>query len=214
MPTPSKGYFLSDGTRVPGTTTIIGFRKEVGGLMHWAWNVGKQGLDYREQRDQAANLGTIVHDMAERYVHGDDPWKDVPSRLHTAVEDGFEAFLEWWKGLNLKVYESEAQLVSEQYHFGGTPDLIATDPSGRLHMVDYKTGGVYYDAIIQVAAYTQLWNENRDRKINGRYHIIRFGRGTGDFVHRSLKDIEDGWNAFVHMRAIYEICKDLQKRVK
>ena len=36
MSRPAAGYRLSDGTKVPGVTTIIGARKETGGLLWWA----------------------------------------------------------------------------------------------------------------------------------------------------------------------------------
>ncbi len=36
MGRPKAGYRLSDGTKVPGVTTIIGGRKQTGGLMWWA----------------------------------------------------------------------------------------------------------------------------------------------------------------------------------
>jgi len=70
MPTPKKGYFLKDGTNVPGTTTIIGRFKESGGLIQWAYNRGKEGLKLYESRDKAAELGTIVHSMVEEYIKG------------------------------------------------------------------------------------------------------------------------------------------------
>lgn len=70
MPTPTKGYFLKSGERIPGTTTIIGRFKDSAGLIPWAW---KRGRDFPDEplygtRDKAAELGTIVHDMAEAYI--------------------------------------------------------------------------------------------------------------------------------------------------
>jgi hypothetical protein len=74
MPTPRKGYFTASGERVPGVTTIIGRFKESGALIQWAYNRGKEGLELYESRDKAAELGTIVHEMVEAYIKGDDPW--------------------------------------------------------------------------------------------------------------------------------------------
>jgi hypothetical protein len=72
MPSPPKGYYLKDGkTRVPGVTTIIGKFKESGGLVHWAWDLGMQGIDYRKARDDAANVGTIAHGMVEQWIKGE-----------------------------------------------------------------------------------------------------------------------------------------------
>ena len=38
-----KEYLLPDGTRVSGVTTILGRFKESGGLLQWAFQVGKSG---------------------------------------------------------------------------------------------------------------------------------------------------------------------------
>ena len=67
-PHPASGYRLKDGTKVPGTTGIIGRFKESGALIYWAYKRGKDGLELYESRDRAATLGTIVHEMAERYI--------------------------------------------------------------------------------------------------------------------------------------------------
>jgi len=73
MARPKAGYFLKDGNRVPGTTTITGRFKESGGLVYWAWDLGKKGIDYREARDTAASAGTLVHAMVEAHAAGEDP---------------------------------------------------------------------------------------------------------------------------------------------
>ena len=58
MPTPRNGYYLKDGTRVPGTTTVIGRFKESGALLRWAFQQGKDGKnDLYEDRDKAASFG-------------------------------------------------------------------------------------------------------------------------------------------------------------
>ena len=48
-------YKTQDGVRVPSVTTVISRFKEAGALMYWAWNEGKEGRDYRETRDAAAD---------------------------------------------------------------------------------------------------------------------------------------------------------------
>ena len=65
---PTFDYKDSKGTRLPGTTTIINRFKESGGLIHWAWTVGRDGGDYRKARDKAADAGTIAHDMIEQFI--------------------------------------------------------------------------------------------------------------------------------------------------
>jgi len=77
MPHPTSGYKLQDGTKVPGVTSVIGRFKESGGLIQWAYNRGKEGLELYDSRDKAAELGTIVHEMVQAWLKGDDPWNVV-----------------------------------------------------------------------------------------------------------------------------------------
>lgn len=60
--------YLIDGKRVPSVTTVISRFKESGALMYWCWDQGRQGLDYRQTRDAAADAGTIAHAMVEAFI--------------------------------------------------------------------------------------------------------------------------------------------------
>ena len=62
---PTQPYFNKAGQRLPSVTTIISRFKESGGLIHWAWNLGREGQDYRQVRDEAADAGTLAHAMIE-----------------------------------------------------------------------------------------------------------------------------------------------------
>src|SRR5215813_3071514 len=59
-----------DGVRVPGVTTVIstslGWNK--GALMHWAWSEGKEGRNYRDTQQSAADAGTLAHAMVEARI--------------------------------------------------------------------------------------------------------------------------------------------------
>lgn len=67
-------YKDRSGKRVPSVTTILSRFKESGGLLHWAWNLGIEGKDYRAERDKAADSGTLVHEMIDRHFSGKDPF--------------------------------------------------------------------------------------------------------------------------------------------
>src|SRR5216683_7786479 len=71
MPTPKAGYFLKDGSKVPGTTTIIGRFKDSGGLMFWAFEQGKSGkARLYDDAEKAADIGTCAHAMVEARIKG------------------------------------------------------------------------------------------------------------------------------------------------
>ena len=217
MPTPKAGYFLKDGTRVPGTTTVIGRFKESGALIAWAYKRGKDGLDLYDSRDKAAELGTFVHDMVERYVSKDDPHKGIDTfsdEDKKSILSAFGAFEEWFESNKFEVVGQEMQLVSEVHRFGGTPDAIARDSKGRLVLLDWKTSdGVYSDHLVQLGAYRILWNEcNPDNPLTGGSHLCRFAKAHGDFAHHYFPDLSDAERQFILFREAYDLDKSLKKR--
>lgn len=220
MPTPRKGYFLRDGSRVPGTTTIIGRWKESGGLLQWAFKQGRDGAaSLYEERDKAADAGTLAHLMVEHHIKG-EPDEAVaalsqghPPEIANKALDAYAAFLTWERHTRLRVVEQEMQLVSEQYRYGGTPDAIGLI-NNQLCLLDWKTSNsVYQDYLIQLAAYRHLWEENYpDRPLTGGFHLCRFAKEHGDFSHHYYPNLDEAWRAFVLMRELYDIDLTLKKR--
>lgn len=219
MPHPKQGYSLANGTKVPGTTTIIGRFKESGALIAWAYKRGKDGHELYDSRDKAAEIGTVVHEMVERFIALEDP-RAAMEGLKTdedrkSAVSAFNAFDEWFEMNQLKVVAQEVQLVSETYRFGGTPDAIAEDSKGRLVLLDWKTSdGVYMDHLCQLGAYRILWNENNpDNQLTGGSHLCRFAKTHGDFAHHFYPNLDDAEKAFLLMRQLYDLDKTLKKRV-
>jgi hypothetical protein len=218
VPTAKDGYFLKNGERVPGVTTILGRWKESGGLIRWAYQRGKDGLELYESRDKAAELGTIVHEMAEAFINGKDPSLSIPGTLvnddRHAVFSAFTAFQEWWESNKFVLVEQETQMVSEVYKFGGTFDLVARDFKDRLCIVDFKTSdGIYQEYLAQIAAYRLLWNENRpDMPLTGGSHLCRFSKSNADFTHHAFPDLSDAERMFILLREAYDLDKALKKR--
>lgn len=217
MPTPRAGYFIQDGTRVPSVTTITGRFKEAGGLIHWAWSLGRDGKDYREERDKAADVGTMIHEQADAAIHK----REIPScpaeftdAQREQVRRGFEAFWSWYQNTVTEIDWTERQLVSEAYRFGGTPDAYGRDKSGRGCIFDWKSGGIYQDALIQVGGGYGLLCEEHGFPVDGGFHIVRFAKDTGDFVHRYYPELDAARQQFILLREAYEIDKQLAKRAK
>jgi len=210
---PTFQYKTKDGQRVPGTTTIISRFKDSGGLIHWAWDCGMKGLDYRKERDTAASIGTIAHEMVESYIRAVefDKNKFDPDLVKKANKS-FGAFLRWADSSNLQPTETEVSLVSEKYKYGGTLDAILVN--GQLALGDWKTSNsVYQDYLIQLAAYGNLWNENRERQIEDGFHLIRFDKQYGDFHHHWFRELDEAWEQFTLFRRAYDLDKILKKRV-
>ena len=218
MPTPRKGYFTKDGTKVPGTTTIIGRFKESGALIAWAYKRGKDGFELYDSRDKAAEVGTVIHDAIERYNKNED-WKIALASLTkkediAAAESGFFAFLDWLSTSRMEVIYQEMHLVSELHKYGGTPDAIMRGPDGKLSLGDWKSGrGVWADHLVQLGAYRILWNENHPNEpLTGGSHLCRFDKEHGDFAHHYYPNLDKEEEAFLLMRPLYDKMARIKKR--
>lgn len=223
MPHPKGGYRLANGERCPGVTTVIGRFKEARGLMYWAWDQGRNGFDFREVRDSAAEAGTVAHSLVEYHITGKSDKeitelieKDrIAPEILEKAKNAYDNYLNWERMTKLKVVETEMSLVSETYKYGGTYDGVAVvDVGGERSLADWKTGGIYTEALIQCAAYKNLWEEhNPDKPITGGVHIVSFSREAGDFTHRYFDDLSEAWRQFVLLREAYDIDKRLKKRL-
>lgn len=210
---PSGGYYLGK-KRVPSVTTILGRFKESGGLIHWAWDLGMQGKDYRSERDNSASAGTMAHAAVEAWIKGKPFHFDGPNEIVDRALMSFSAFKKWASQTHLRVTHTEIPLVSDKYEFGGTFDAILVDE--QRAMGDWKTSNaVYPEYLMQLAAYGKLWEEHYpDEPITGGNHLIRFDKKYGDFRHSWWGELGAAWRAFLLLRELYELDKELKERVK
>lgn len=212
MATKTGGYHIKDGTRVPSVTTVIGKFKDSGGLVHWAWKLGTEGKDYRVVRDNAAFAGTMAHEAVEAWIHKTNFAFQGEPDICKKAKQAFEAFLDWANQTKLEVTHTEMALVSEAHKYAGTFDAVAM--LGKRAMLDWKSSArIYPEYLVQVAAYGQLWDENfPNDPITGGFDLLRFDKEFGDFHHHHWNELDQAWQAFLHLRALFEIEKELKKR--
>lgn len=155
-------YFLRDGHRVIGASTIAKIGDDPGGLIHWAWKKGRDGEDYRLSRDAAADAGTVCHALIEAYLVGDElELSDFTEEAIQEARVGFEEFRKWWEEERMVFMYSELQLVSHDHGYGGTLDIVGRDPEKRVCLLDIKhTNAVRESHARQLAGYEHLYNEN------------------------------------------------------
>lgn len=209
-------YKLSDGTRVSGVTTILGRFKESGGLLQWAFQVGKSGAaKLYDSRDEAATAGKLVHDWVEADILG-LPAPEIPDDFRQRCDSAYGAWSEWFHGSRFEIVATEVPIVSELHGFGGTIDAIAKDRHGRLCLLDWKTSNaVYSDYALQLAAYKLLWEESTpDQPITGGFHLARFAKEHGDFEHRWWPELSEAEDMFLLLVKAYDLDKKLRKRIK
>lgn len=183
-------FYVWGGERYPSVTTILSNGVPKPFLVNWAKKVTAEyavenidllnqlisrdqkgaidwlkGAAYR-QRDEAAAIGSLLHDYAEELSMGKQPVldDDLPPIVYR-MADNFLNFLEVVEPTFTAV---EAVVFSEQYGYAGTLDsLITVEPGSPIAnslgwtedrpmnlMCDIKTGkGVYPEVGLQLAAY-------------------------------------------------------------
>lgn len=214
---PTRGYRLADGTKVPSVTTITGRFKESGGLIHWAWQMGMDGKDYKKESGDAAAAGTLAHDLIEGDILEREPRLPTAYDLKLSDEDyalalerarmAYGAYRTWRKSVTINIIATELPLVSERHRFGGTVDGVARIDDG-FAIIDWKSSNrIYGDYIVQVSAYRALWEEHRPDAPVKALHLLRVGKEFGDFHHHSwpMTVLDAGWKAFQLQRELYEL---------
>ena len=204
-------YKLKNGKKVPGVTTIISILAKPA-LIHWAWDLGTKGVDYRKFRDDKADIGSLAHYLIMCYLKKETPdTSDYSKKQIDQAENCIISFFEWEKMHSFEPILIESPLVSEKYKFGGTPDLLAKI-NGEYCLIDFKTGkGIYVnDMFPQLAAYSHLLQENNYKITNSR--ILRIGREESEgFEERLIQDIEPYWEIFKNCLSIYNIRRRLKE---
>jgi hypothetical protein len=199
MPHPRHGYRLASGRRVKGATYFTGRYQDGGsGLDNWKKKLWLEGLDPTEERDKAATVGTTVHAYIETRVNG-QKFSFGDFSLNDFQRAQVQRCIDCWEReqplARLEVVEQEVQLVSEQHRYGGTMDTVARDSEKRLWLVDYKTAtslGIYARHKLQLRAYGELWNENREEQVFG-YCLLVLDKVNGGIAKHALFH-DDPWS--------------------
>lgn len=222
-------YTRPDGVACVRTTSVLSavHMGSIEGLLHWANRLGLEGKNHREERDKAADAGTVAHQLIENHIRGhslDEVLKGKSESVAEKAWSGYEAYVSWQKQSKLDIIHAERQMAGptfpsadtydEQLWYGGTADGICR--SGNEHfLLDFKTSNAFHTQyLLQVAAYGKLttWCVPEIKKISG-FHVLRLGKDEADFHHAFFRDLDMAWDAFVMCRQLYDMEKKLKKRL-
>lgn len=234
--TPGNHRYTLDGKWCPGVTTVLGCLDKPA-IPRWA---AKQVAEYVaanpdavetlrslgdtsmvkalaeipwKRRDDAADRGTTIHDIAERLLLGEEV--DVPDELVGVAESLLRFFDDW----RIEPILLEQAVASRTHRYAGTLDLIAryrrpdTAAEG-VAILDYKSGKtIYPEAAMQLAAYAGAEFYGLD----GDEHPIpavdaAFGvqpRSDGYDVHE-LRHGPDVFAEFIAIRNTYDVVKRMR----
>ena len=163
----NKVYINADGKRVMRVTEVIR-RLSKDQIAFWANMLGFKGISYKKELDRTANIGSLAHDVIEKFV---DPKKlaivDYDTYGITDPQDIIEAnrcmesLIKWYKGVKskFKVLHTEFTVVGET--LGGTIDCIIEDwdHKDKVIFVDWKSSGFYLTQFLQLAGYVMIYEE-------------------------------------------------------
>lgn len=210
-------YRTKAGVKVPGVTSILSRVKDSGGLIHWAWQQGIDGKDYRQTRDEAGDVGHLSHDWVDCTIRG-QPLAEPPHGMSDEdigkAQKALDSFKRWRDQTKFELVETEMPCVSELWKYGGTRDALVRC-NGAVKLGDWKSGNnVYREHVMQVAAYRQLAREQGHAI--GEAIVLRFGKIHGDFTHYDWPEsaVDVGWDGFKWALGFYLVDQQLKEIVR
>lgn len=242
--------YKMNGERVSGVTTFTGVIDKSAPLLYWATGLTENYLiqkieegvkigvkhiqdarwQYRARKDEAADLGSQVHKLAEDYINAKLSRKKVPEidgeEMDERVYKGYLAFVGWVNDHNVRFKSTEELVCSRRHKYVGLLDVIFTLGSEKHkveHIGDFKTGkpkehkrqkngrwvtvGIspYPEHRYQVSAY-QAAKEEESSKAYGSKWIMYFSKDDAEFRAFSIPASEhkQDFKAFLSCKNIKE----------
>ncbi len=132
-------HYVVDGQSYVRVTTVCNVLSKPF-LAQWRGRVGNVEAD-KAMREGAA-FGTRLHEALYRFAR--DPTAGGWAHdLAPDLEPHAEAFLRWWWANVERVIGAERLLVSRQFGYAGTTDLVCVLKSGETAIVDWKSSKAY-----------------------------------------------------------------------
>lgn len=154
-------YTTPEGIKYPSMTTVLSeYGKE--GLQKWIDKVGIQ--EANKIKNKAGQFGTALHEIAEKYIKGEEldfghnvelrrRWKDVKETIDTRFGD---------------VYALETPLYSDKLRIAGRCDVIGQF-DGVTSIIDFKQANKekhkewIHNYFYQTSGYGYMWAERTKR---------------------------------------------------
>ncbi len=230
-------WYFVDGEYIPGVTSILKFSDSPAKrrtLEGWRERKFQEFLELRrddiraadevkfkrllremtrypyEATAEAADIGTLVHSYAERYIKEEKPeLPENPTARRCAKQ-----FVEWFQCRNVEPLHTEFRCVSREHWYAGTADLDAI-VNGERAIVDFKTSkGMYESFGYQLAAYQHARQEELGIDYAARY-VARFDKNGGVFDIKRFDDYERDLQIFLLARQMYKlVVEDPKKRAR
>jgi len=167
-------YYVDGRSLTPVTNVAKKFSVEFDVEYHSRRIAERDGLtqdevkkQWKEIGDNAADLGTNVHNFGERYVQA----VYFGEAISVVPENNKEnAIIKYWKSLPMFLYpvSTELRMYSEKYGYAGTCDvLLFNSLTGKFIIDDYKTNEKLFDD------YNQTMHPPFDYLPNNNFNIYQ-----------------------------------------
>ena len=177
-------YVTLDGKSYPSVTTVLSLVNR-DSIAAWRKRVGEEKAN--QIGTQAANRGTAVHNIIEKYINNEDTSDFLPH-----IKQSLENLKPLIDKHVTKVFGTEVALYSDHLQVAGTCDAIV-EWDGIPTIVDWKTSrrpkkkaniGNYF---MQLAAYAVMWEERTGMACNA----TRIVMDVDDFHPVMYKETRD-----------------------
>ena len=174
---------------------------------------------YKTRKEEAADLGTAIHDWCERYVRyklkqPDCLMPDMPEDPN--IQIAVNAFLTFFEDQHKTEFLSTERVVySMEHDFAGKMDIEAV-VDGELCVVDLKSSnGLYNGVRMQTAAYLMADKEESKRKYKGGRWALRVAKETEEqYKARMLRKRKEIYDPYKPFEALYFGPKTLEHDFK
>ena len=195
-------YVTLDGNNYPSVTTVLSLiHKDK--IMEWRKRVGEEKAN--KIGTQAANRGTAVHNIIEKYLHGKDTSDFMPH-----VQQSLQNLKPLIDKHVTKVFATECPLYSDYLKLAGTCDAIV-EWDGVPTIVDWKTSKRPKKKVdipnyfMQLSAYAVMWEERTGMPCNNtrivmdvdNFHPVMYKENRDDWMDEMIK-WRDIYNSRIH----------------
>ena len=209
-----KHQYLNDlGQEMPTVTTVLAQLNKPQ-LVAWAARLAQKGMNWEDIRNEAAEIGTIAHTMAENFIKS-QPCDFSLHPFFPKASKAFQAFKDWNCVNKVKYLGSEIPLVHKEKKFGGTVDIVA-EVNDKITLIDLKTSSSLSEEYnYQVSAYKFLL-ENGDLDDTGLVRtfpvfqieqaiILRIDKNSGIYEERLIHNFETYQKIFFLLLELWHI---------
>lgn len=210
-------FYKTGDLYYPSITYVLGTYPKGKFFEDWLKKVG-----YASEHivKKAAGDGTMVHELAERYLLGEEIKllrADGNPIYDLFVWKMFLRFVDFWETQKPELLETEVFLHSNKYRVAGTCDLVCRI-NDEVWVIDLKTSNhlqTTYD--LQTALYRECFEECYDTKVDrvgvlwlksksrGEDKDGKRIKGKNWEVVESKRSQEENLEIFSHVRAIFDL---------